>query len=87
MEVVDSLQRLPDQARDLGLGQQLVGYAVVKYLSTSRTAWTGDKKECVCVLAFPQEKTKMHLWIKGWCSGFSLQPTARGTQVWSCMLW
>lgn len=38
MEVVDSLQRLPDQARDPGLGQQLVGYAVVKYLSTGRTA-------------------------------------------------
>lgn len=47
MEVEDSLQCLPDQARDLGLGQQLVGYAVVKYLSTGSAAWTGDKKECL----------------------------------------
>jgi len=37
VEVVDSLQGLPDQTGDLGLGQQLLGHAVVKYLSAGRT--------------------------------------------------
>lgn len=36
VELVDALQRLPDQTGDLGLRQQLVRHAVVKYLPTCR---------------------------------------------------
>lgn len=42
VEVVNSLQHLPDQTGDLGLGQQLVRHAVVEYLAACR-AGKGEK--------------------------------------------
>lgn len=36
VQLVDALQRLPDQTGDLELGQQLLGHTVVKNLAPGR---------------------------------------------------